>query len=119
MQNEVRRVYPLVQKVEANNPDTNVYGLEYSTTTLFMMHMYEEGLLDQDFPNGYLCGQGCLYRDQQHPGDMTYDMSALVWLNILYGSDPMSLSSHHNYTDNAVSNITTAVINMSAVVDWP
>lgn len=127
MAKSVKESYPLlkelVQEVRDNNPDTNIYVIEYTSESIAMKYMYEEGMLEEDVPNGILCSNGCLYRDATpgHPGSMMYDMAALIWLNILYGMDPMSFVPPPGidfYTEAAVGNITTVAINANQVANW-
>lgn len=117
----VGRLGEVADALREDNPDNAIYAMEQASTSVSMKSMFEDGLLDDDVPNGLLCGSGCLFRDAEpgHPGEMMYDMAALVWLHILYGMDPTTYTPPYKdwYSEDAVRNITTVAIHSNEIFD--
>jgi hypothetical protein len=101
------RLFSVVTELRKSYPNTHIYFINYGKTASIMKSMYEEGEL-QDIEKISGRGEKALFRDRfmGHGGPMLLDLSALSWLNILYGAEIESLK-HIGYDEADVKEILT------------
>jgi hypothetical protein len=81
-------VFQVVTRLRHDNPDTPIYYINYGLAAPLMKADFEAGELDDlDNLTGRR-GDRALFRDQLmgHAGPMLQEVSALTWLDLLYGA---------------------------------
>ncbi len=104
------RVFKAVTELRKAYPDTTIYFLNYGKTASLMKADFDAGELDNV---DKLVGRGdnALFRDGAigHAGPMMLDLSALTWLNLIYGADIGGLE-RTDYDEADVRRITDEVL---------
>ena len=104
------RLQAMVVKLRRANPETKIYYLNYGKVASLMKQRYEAKQLP-DIQQ--LAGRNAksLFRDRGigHAGPMMLELSALCWLQLLYGADPAKVK-HGSFRPADVRRITTTVM---------
>jgi hypothetical protein len=104
-------LFALVKQLREAYPKTKIYYINYGKTASIMKARFESMML-QDITEMVGTSNQSLFLDVElgHGGTMIADLSALVWLNILYGADigdlvysPYNRSDVHEITAEVIS----------------
>ena len=105
------RQFEVVAKLRNAYPNNKIYFVNYGKTASIMKSKFEAGELD-DIEKMSGRGKKTLFRDAAmgHGGTMMLELSALCWLNVLYGAD-IQQTKLSDYDKADVDDIMTQVLN--------
>lgn len=87
-----RRFIEIVNRLSEANPQQQIYFIDYGKTTSVMKALFDRGELD-DIDQFVDRGKNSLFRDGVigHGGAMMVELSALSWIELLYGAEAKDL----------------------------
>lgn len=112
------RLSAVVQKLRAANPSTPIYFVSYGKTASLLMEKFDAEQLS-GVTKLFGKKDDALFRDRLmgHAGPMILDLSAMSWLNVLYGAEIATLKGV-GYDAQDVADVTSQVLRYNREMQW-
>ena len=103
-------LFETVKKLRKDYPNTKIFYANYGKVAALMKSRFEKGNLE-DITINVGRGKNALFMDRMmgHGGKMMLDLSAMYWLNILYGGHINELKNHTYHTADVEEILSEAI----------